>query len=46
MATTQPVTEAAFTEDRKHFLDGFVNFVIAGATGVAILLILLAFFLV
>lgn len=47
MATTmQPVTEEAFTEDRQHFLHGFTTFVTLGATGVAILLILMAIFLV
>ncbi len=46
MATTlQPVTEDAFTADRKHFLHGFVTFVTLAASAIAILLILMAYFL-
>lgn len=46
MATTmQPVTEEAFTEDRKHFHHGFVMFVTLAATAIAVLLVLMAYFL-
>ncbi len=47
MATTmQPVTEEAFTEDRQHFLHGFATFVTIAASAIAVLLILMAIFLV
>ncbi len=46
MATSlQPVTEEAFTEDRKHFHHSFVAFVTMAATAIAVLLILMAYFL-
>lgn len=46
MATSlQPVTEEAFTEDRTNFHHGFVAFVTMAATAVAVLLILMAYFL-
>ena len=44
-STSQPVTEDAFTEDRRHFLHSFVNFVTVAAIAVVILLILMAYFL-
>ena len=47
MATTmQPVSEEAFTADRKHFLHGFTTFVTLAASAIAVLLILMAIFLV
>ncbi|MDE2335102.1 MAG: hypothetical protein KGK10_11250 [Rhodospirillales bacterium] len=45
-ATMQPISEDAFTADRQHFLHGFVTFVASAASIAALLLILMAIFLV